>query len=132
MAVQAMDNSFAVVDMVGDLGVSSGAKESDDNAGDDRKIAKVIQDSGMGRQNRDLDVTTDLITFPAPALYDEDDHRESDLMLDQGLWFDLRALEEGGSLNGMQVTGGWPAEYALSGPKRSVGEPSFRITMWIW
>lgn len=46
----------------------------------------------MGHPNRYLDVTKEKTTFPATALYDDNNGGESYFMIVQGPWFDLHAL----------------------------------------
>lgn len=61
--------------------------EDDDTDNNDPYLSDVIESSGMGRPNRDLDVTTECSMIPAQVLYGDDDIGESDVMLGQGPWF---------------------------------------------
>lgn len=70
--------------------------ENDDSGNYDPNISDVIGLSGMGRSSLYLDVKTEWMTFPALALYDDDEGGESDVILGQGTWFDRRALKDGG------------------------------------
>lgn len=97
-------------------GMRAPENESDEAGVEDRDIRNVIESSGMGRPNRDLDVTTEWTIFPAPALYDDDDGGESNVMICQGLWFDRRASEDG-AIDDRYACDGWlPGVSGSTGP----------------
>lgn len=99
----AFDHIHVVIDKAGCI-----APEDEDNEtrNNNFEVSNIVESSGMGRPDRELDVTTEWAMFPAPALYDDDDGGRSHLMLDQGPWFDSLVLEEG-SIVGLYVCDGW-------------------------
>lgn len=82
------------IDMVIDkAGCMPPDDEDDKKANNDAYLSDVIESSGMGRPNRNLQMTTEWALFPTPAWYDDYDGGASDVILVQGPWFDLSALE---------------------------------------
>lgn len=56
----------------------------------------MTETSGLGRSNRKSKANTECNMFPVPAFYDANDGGKSNVMLGQEMWFDRRALEQGG------------------------------------
>lgn len=56
----------------------------DETSNNDPEVCDLITLPGMGRPNRDLEVTAEWEMFPTPVLDDDDDGGDSDVMLGQG------------------------------------------------
>lgn len=60
-----VENIYMVIDKTGCMSPDNGHYNTGNNNPD---ISNVIESSGLGCPNRDLDVTTQWAMFPAPAL----------------------------------------------------------------
>lgn len=84
-------------------------------------LCDMIESSGMRSHNIDIKVRNEWDMFSVPALYDDSDGGETNVMLFQGQCFDRCVLEEGGIINRYACLDCYPVVSGSNGPITGAG-----------